>query len=503
MMLLMVGLLVSDAAASNVAAESNSVLFKGLGANLLSHGGSFDGCLVERYNAAKPASETSLNCTANDVQLAQYELLSGPTSCIEGEEITVTLKGEFVSTASERYDVGVFIATDGGDPNTLGGTCYNDYLHPVSIEKNTDLDLSSGLGPFYNGEIAETQLDFCGDIQQGQNAFFRTAQITIKCQDSNNDGNADVNSCTVWSNSSSDGTANKPSCTSELDTFAGTSSKCNCGNVEIAGLSVPLDGTIEVIKDVDPVDAPGAFNLQIDGDTKFADAGNGDSTGPVSVSAGLSTDPDPIGDTHTVGETAGTGTNLGLYNTEINCQDQGNDPKFMAGPGPIDVFVEPDDIWVCRIKNTYLVTPTATGTATPTDTATPTSTATNTATPTETATLVATEPIVTLSPTATSTPTATNPPSTQPPTNPTPTRTPTNTAAASPTPTPLPPLAQPTAPAETPQILIPETGLDLSLSNQSSGFNFWMVLILGMGFVGIGLVFHGISTQLTRNKPKK
>jgi hypothetical protein len=24
-----------------------------------------------------------------------------------------------------------------------------------------------------------------------------------------------------------------------------------------------------------------------------------------------------------------------------------------------------------------------------------------------------------------------------------------------------------------------------------------------MGFVGIGLIFHGISTQLTRNEPKK
>jgi hypothetical protein len=222
----------------------------------------------------------------------------------------------------------------------------------------------------------------------------------------------------------------------------------------------------------------------------------------VNVSAGLSTDPDPIGDTHTVGETAGTGTDLNLYNNESICEDQEGDTASAPDAGPLDVFVEPGDAWICRIKNTYLVTPTATGTATPTDTATPTSTATNTATPTETATLVATEPIVTLSPTATSTPTATNPPSTQPPTNPTPTRTPTNPPLAA-SPTSPPTLAQPTAPAETPQILIPETGLDLSLSNQTSGFSFWMILLLGLGFVGIGLIFNGISTQLTRNKPKK
>jgi hypothetical protein len=359
------------------------------------------------------------------------------------------------------------------------------------------LDLSSGSGPFYNGELSEDPGDTCGDIQQGQNAFFQTGQITIKCQDSNGNGIADVNTCTVWANSRSDGTDNKPSCTSELNTTAETKAKCTCGNVEIAGLSVPLDGTIEVIKEVVPFDAPGKFNLQIDDVTVFSAAQNDDSTGPIVVSAGISTDP-IVGDTHTVRETAGTGTDLNLYDTEIFCEDQQGETESAQNTGPLDVFVEPDDEWVCRIRNTYNVTPTPTNTDTPT----PTNTATFTPTPTDTPTPTGTQPVATLPATDTPTPTETSPPSTKEPTD----RPPTATATSQPpsaTSTPVATLAQPTSPAETPQIIIPETGLDLSLSGGSSGFNVLTILMLGLGFVGTGLMFYGISTQISRNRPKK
>ena len=128
-MLLIIGLLVTTAAASSINAKNESVVQDLQGSNLLSHAGSFNDCMVERYNQTKPASETSLNCTANDVGLASYSLVSGPAVCIEGEDLTVTLMGQFVSTSSERWDVGLFVSTDGGDPNTLGGTCYNCLLY--------------------------------------------------------------------------------------------------------------------------------------------------------------------------------------------------------------------------------------------------------------------------------------------------------------------------------------------------------------------------------------
>jgi hypothetical protein len=312
--------------------------------------GSFNGCMVERYNLTKPASVDSLNCTSNDVQLAQYTLVSGPTSCMEGEEITVVLLGEFLATSDERYDVGVFVSLDGGTPNALGGSCYNDFLHPVSTD-NTDLNLIDGFGPYYNAEITEDPVDACGDIQQAENAFFQTAEITITCQDSDNNNIADVSSCTVWANSKSDGSG-KPSCTSEFDTTAETSAKCTCANVEIGGLEVPYDGTIEVIKDLEPDVDPGLFDLQIDGVTQFTDASDGDSTGPKIVDAGISTDPDPIGVNHTVGEIAGTGTDLAKYDSKIYCTDGVDTVGPFAGAGPVEVFVQPDDNWVCTISNT-------------------------------------------------------------------------------------------------------------------------------------------------------
>ena len=193
--------------------------------------------MVARHNATKPAKKTSLRCTANDVRLAEYELVSGPTSCIEGETIMVVLKGQFVATSSERWDVGVFVSTDTGTPNALGGSCYQDFLHPVSAN-NSDLNLTGGAGPFFNGEITEDTGDLCGDIEQAQDAFFLTGEFPIVCRDSNGDGTADVESCTVWANSRSDGSNKKPSCIDESDVTAETTSKCTCEPVPITGLRV-------------------------------------------------------------------------------------------------------------------------------------------------------------------------------------------------------------------------------------------------------------------------
>jgi hypothetical protein len=56
-------------------------------------------------------------------------------------------------------------------------------------------------------------------------------------------------------------------------------------------------------------------------------------------------------------------------------------------------------------------------------------------------------------------------------------------------------MAQPT-PVGTSQVLIPQTGIDLT--NQGSGTSFWLFLFLGVGFVGTGIVFHGVSNQIKR-----
>src|SRR2546428_13142554 len=57
-----------------------------------------------------------------------------------------------------------------------------------------------------------------------------------------------------------------------------------------------------------PTTDPGKFNLEIDGVSKATDAACGTGTSAVQVSAG----------SHTVGETAGSGTNLSNYTSAIS-----------------------------------------------------------------------------------------------------------------------------------------------------------------------------------------
>jgi hypothetical protein len=80
--------------------------------------------------------------------------------------------------------------------------------------------------------------------------------------------------------------------------------------VDIAGAFMgigagPAPSSLTVTKILAPPGDPGLFNLQIDGVTQAANQGNGGTTGPIAVAAGV----------HQVGETAGIGTNLADYTT--------------------------------------------------------------------------------------------------------------------------------------------------------------------------------------------
>ncbi|HEU5056223.1 MAG TPA: hypothetical protein VFU21_06850, partial [Kofleriaceae bacterium] len=315
-------------------------------------------CMVERFNETKPANSTSLNCTSNDVRIAEFTNLSEVTSCIEGEPVAVELQARVVATSAERWDVGFFVSLDGKDPNLLppaeGASleCYNDFLHPVSAD-NSDLDVDGGSGPFYNGEVdvqAEDETyDQCGDIQQGVDNYVDLAAFSVVCQDNNGDGIADVPACTVWANSATT-KVDETSCQNELDTTAETTAKCTCEPVPISNLVVRKHGTIAVDKVVSPSSAPGLFNLQIDGTTEAADVGHGGSTGTQVVDAG--TVPPGTGVTHSVGETAGTGTSLAHYTSSIACtSDQGHSASA-SGAGPLSILVLPDEDWTCTITNT-------------------------------------------------------------------------------------------------------------------------------------------------------
>ena len=111
----------------------------------------------------------------------------------------------------------------------------------------------------------------------------------------------------------------------------------------LGGLASPaaaLDqflSTLTINQVLDPGDGPGSFNLEIDGTTAGtgADVGNGGTTGAVAVSSGA----------HSVGVTAGTGTDLAHYESSTSCTANGV-PVVLDGD---EVMVASGQDVVCTI----------------------------------------------------------------------------------------------------------------------------------------------------------
>ncbi len=333
-----------------------------------------------------------LNCTAEDVRVSQYNLVEGPEECLPGEKLQVKLQAELVGGAHERYDIGLFIAQDGG--NALTGMCYRDYLAPPLASTGYDpgklfTPPAEGGQPVYTGGgpflTAENAGDLCGDIKQGEHTFRDVGELLVAgayadtgpvpvdviCQDNGGadgkpgaDGVADVSTCVSWDNQANASTV----CLSVTDTKPNNKAKCNCSYVPISGLTVPKVAHLEVVKDLIPQSNPGLFDLLIDGAVASGSAGVGDggSTGRIAVSAGTQSAP---GADHTVGEAAhpGTGagtdtgtdtgtdigTDLSAYDISYACTKNDETAAFAsgAGPGPVNLPLKPDDDVICIFTN--------------------------------------------------------------------------------------------------------------------------------------------------------
>src|SRR3989442_7192993 len=167
----------------------------------------------------------------------------GTRQCIINQQISVAMRAKIVSGAQTRFDIGFWIAQDGGDAKANGGVCFRDFLHPVS-STNTDLQLLDGNGPYYNGEIGVTPTDTCADIQGNQTNLYDLnpgggGTISIDCKDNDGNGILDVGACLSWDNN------NNHTCNSENDAVPGTSAKCRCAFVDVGKISVCGDGKLD------------------------------------------------------------------------------------------------------------------------------------------------------------------------------------------------------------------------------------------------------------------
>lgn len=166
------------------------------------------------------------------MSISQVTLVSGPTTCTIGQQVTIGIKVQWLSTANGRYDVAAYIGTDGG--NAVTGTCYESILSPITTDAG-----SANLGTQANpstGPFLDTNGDQCGDLSSTSVVWQLIPSITITCRDLNHDGVADFSACTSWNQNQNDN-----HCTGPTTAICGSPSKCRCDSVlDILGLSTCL-----------------------------------------------------------------------------------------------------------------------------------------------------------------------------------------------------------------------------------------------------------------------
>lgn len=208
-------------------------------------------CLAEKLGK-------SVVCTANDVRIAEAsdvrDLNGEPlTQCISGQSFSFTAQFRLVTTATSRYDIGMWFATD-GDPNANGarsGTCSASIILP-----------KAGNDPFALGSAQYQQIDndTCGDISTSNNNQIVRVQVNnVLCTDTDGDSKVNLPNCTSWSQNTG------VSCTTADHTVPGAPSKCSCDDAFNLPVFVET-GSIQVTKDASPASRPepgGAFTYTV------------------------------------------------------------------------------------------------------------------------------------------------------------------------------------------------------------------------------------------------
>jgi hypothetical protein len=174
---------------------------------------------------------TAFNCTANDVRIANARTASGtPINCVQGQAIVVDIVADVVETStSERTDIGIWIA-NAGNTSAETGSCAFFFL-------------PNGAG----APIEDLDGDQCGDLENAATVQnFALSALNLVCNDPNNDGFVDIQSCVSWTEPGGDRVCNGSITGGErAGTLPGNKSKCNCEPFQVA---INIQGTLTLKK---------------------------------------------------------------------------------------------------------------------------------------------------------------------------------------------------------------------------------------------------------------
>jgi hypothetical protein len=181
--------------------------------------GTGDYCLTASLHSAGVGNKPQ--CTAQDVKIS----IDSPNaiSCHAGDTVTLTPNiTVHCNSASDRYDLGLYLASDGGDAYT--GACTKSAFTPCAGTGSAANDPLC----YYNADG-----DCCGDLQGKSTVTVLPGQISAVCQANAGSNNLAIGVCISWRVPGQD-----INCQSITDVGPGNPAKCWCGEVEVTGCTV-------------------------------------------------------------------------------------------------------------------------------------------------------------------------------------------------------------------------------------------------------------------------
>jgi hypothetical protein len=184
------------------------------------------------------------SCSANDVvtTVVAASPLNGAVCGSRNNTLPLNFTLKFETTANQRYDLGTFIAEDGGSlgsgngsPAALvcGGAAPQVGWGDTNADpSDCDSDLFLDLDP--SGHQPDgTAVDTCGDLQASAGPVYWTITAVVSCATVDADFHLKVPSCRVWEQNANHTVA----CTSLSQ--AGTGSKCDCTDLDFTTVLDP------------------------------------------------------------------------------------------------------------------------------------------------------------------------------------------------------------------------------------------------------------------------